>query len=192
MSATAPTPDIAILVPVEFLPESFDDLDGASGRAGLVFAVERRPTEPMASSAIWLLPTACAVFLSGKFFGVIAEEAGRDVFREVKRMMSRLGSAKVTYVSSTPGKLPAGDRPGALSIAVELSEGLSLRFVFGGDSRSIADALTALIEQVQAERQAGGCGPLAKKLLEVEPRRRWSVIARFDANANRWHLWIPP
>jgi hypothetical protein len=185
-----PEGDLFVSVTANVPQTLFTDLRRVTETADLSFSIETRPGGPYAG-LVWLTPTEVLLFLSGAFFASLVGEAAKDVYGELKRVVLGLRLVKVEYIGSTPGKQPWGESPGALTIATNVL-GQPLRFVFGSSPDTWEAAFEALVEQIQQEREASGEGPLARGLAEVDPRRRWSIIARYDEHVGRWHLWSPP
>ena len=184
-------PDVLLALDEHFPGEPFDELEAALAKAGLSCAVERHAIGPFAGS-IWLLPTAAMIVVGPWILHALTTEVTRDAWAALKRAMIAIGSVRMRYVTSSRGKLPE-DRPGPLSVVVDLRPDLQARFVFPEDPATYADAAEALLRQLGEERSAEGGGPIVRGLLQVvEQRRSWGVIARYDAQVDRWHLWSPP
>jgi hypothetical protein len=184
-------PDIFLSIAAEVPDEVVSDFLEQAAASGFNQTLERR--EPEVFAAIeWLLPTtAVMLFLSRKFIDTFAEEAAKDAYPFVKASFLRLirrtsGANRVinsTYISSPPGKAPAGPTS-VLTVLVIAADGRRAHFRFPPD---LPDSLhaTALEGLLTAAKQFELSKPESSPEKNIRSSWRPKVLT-FDSSAAAW------
>jgi hypothetical protein len=128
--------DIAIFADERLPDHLINDFAASLRLAELRVDCERQPPATYAT-ILWFVPTLVVVFLSRKLFDAFMAEAGKDLYKLVKRSIVKLTNRttgataefRASYVG-TAGKVPRDWRPPILSIVAVLDDGRRAKFIF--------------------------------------------------------------
>lgn len=176
-----------------YTPGSFgEEFAETFRKAGVEAHVVRRKRE-VAAALEWIVPTAIMVLIGQKFFGTILQEAGKDLYAELKRRVGVLvqracGRERVFDPKMVAAGGETFDPYANVSVVVETLTGKRVVFPFrlNLESRDYDESVAELFRLAEGHFVVGHEDELVELLKTVEHEPGHTVFMRFDAVDRAW------